>query len=380
MTAGAAAPVVAELGPAPALLRLVGCTRRQALASAALLLLLCLAAWRMRTLAWLALFMALLAALAIGAAVLALVRLALPPQGTAQDGGWWWAWGALAAALGAGAGTAVLVYRGLAALIGNGGLGDGQVFGSALALCALLLAVPLVVLRRQSQALQLASLRQAALAAELKSLQAQVEPHFLYNTLANTRYLARHDPARAVDMLDHLIAYLHTALPDMRTSASTLGRECQLAEHYLALMAIRFGERMSYEVSCPDALRQAAMPPLMLMSLVENAVRHGVEAKPGAVSVRVGAAVHGDSLHVLVADSGAGLAEAVFGSGVGLRNVRERLAAQFGGRAGFELRTGSAGQTEAELRLPLMWEAAASATGHASGTASGGAAAMERAA
>ena len=154
-------------------------------------------------------------------------------------------------------------------------------------------------------------------------------------------------------MLDHLIAYLHTALPDMRTSESTLVREFQLAEHYLALMAIRFGARMSYEVACPPALAPAAMPPLMLMSLVENAVRHGVEAKPGAVTVRVSAAAQGDSLHVLVADSGAGLAETVFGSGVGLRNVRERLAAQYGPRAGFELRTGSAGQTEAELRLPL---------------------------
>lgn len=357
MTAGAArpAPWAAELGPAPALQRLVGCSRRQALTSAALLLLLCAAAWRQHWLAWLALFGAMLVALAIGAALLTLVRVVLPQQASAQDGGWALAWGGLAAALTAGAGAAALAYRALAASFGFTGLNDGRVFGAALGLCALLLAVPLVAMRRQAQALQLANLKQAALSAELKSLQAQVEPHFLYNTLANTRYLARHDPAKAVDMLDHLIAYLHTALPDMRTAESTLGREFQLAEHYLALMAIRFGERMSYEVACPPELQRAAIPPLMLMSLVENAVRHGVEAKPGEVHVRIGAAARGDTLHVLVADSGAGLAEAVFGSGVGLRNVRERLAAQYGARAGFELRTGGAGQTEAELRLPLAW-------------------------
>ena len=297
--AAAAAQGAAGLGPAPALQRLVGCSGRQALTSAALLLLLCGAAWRYHRLAWLALFGAFLVALGIGAALMLLVRLALPPQQPAQDGGWAWVWGGLAAALAAGAGGAVLAYRGMAASFEFNGLSDGRVFGAALGLCALLLAVPLVALRRQSQALQLATLKQAALSAELKSLQAQVEPHFLYNTLANTRYLARHEPAKAVDMLDHLIAYLHTALPDMRTSESTLGREFQLAEHYLALMAIRFGARMSYEVACPPALAPAAMPPLMLMSLVENAVRHGVEAKPGAVTVRVSAAAQGDSLHAV---------------------------------------------------------------------------------
>ncbi|CAN7309172.1 histidine kinase [Pseudoduganella sp. LjRoot289] len=344
-----------ELGPAPALRRLAGCNARQASASAALVLALCGLAWQRHAYSWLILFAALLVAAALGLALLQLVRLVLSVQPASPDGGWGWAWGGLLAALAAGAGGAALAYRGLAALLSLHSLGGGQVFGSALAFGALLLALPLMVSRRQSQALHLAALRQAALSAELKSLQAQVEPHFLYNTLANTRYLARHEPAKAVEMLDHLIAYLHTALPDMRTTASTLGRECELAEHYLALMAIRFGERMSYQVECPAGLAQAAMPPLMLMSLVENAVRHGVEAKPGPVLVRVGAEQVDGSLRVLVADSGAGLAEAVFGSGVGLRNVRERLAAQYGGAGGFELRTGVAGHTEAELRLPLAW-------------------------
>jgi signal transduction histidine kinase len=349
-------------GPAAALLRLAGCSARQAAFSAALLTVLLTLACRLHAYAWLALFAALLLVAAAGVAGLLLVRLMLPEDtaGNAGSGrgghvpaGWTWTWGGLVASLAGGAGLSALVYRALASAYKFPSLGDGQIFGSALAFGGLVLALPLVHAQRQAQALHLASLEQAALAAELKSLQAQVEPHFLYNTLANTRYLARHEPEKAVQMLDHLIGYLHTALPDMRTPASTLGREFELADHYLALMAIRFGARLSYEVVIPPELQGAAMPPLMLMSLVENAVRHGVEAKPGEVRVRLSAARVGDSLHVLVADSGAGLARAVFGSGVGLRNVRERLLALYGTAAGFELRTGGSGQTEAALRLPL---------------------------
>jgi signal transduction histidine kinase len=355
-------PALPGSAPAAALLRLAGCSARQAAVSAVLLAVLLTLAWRMHAYAWLALFAALLLVAAAGVAGLLLVRLMLPVDtagrahagsGGHEPAGWAWTWAGLLAALAGGAGLSALVYRALASAYKFPSLGDGQMFGSALAFGGLVLALPLVHAQRQAQALHLASLKQAALAAELKSLQAQVEPHFLYNTLANTRYLARHEPEKAVQMLDHLIGYLHTALPDMRTPASTLGREFELADHYLALMAIRFGARLSYEVVVPPGLQGAAMPPLMLMSLVENAVRHGVEAKPGEVSVRLSAARAGDSLHVLVADSGAGLAQAVFGSGVGLRNVRERLFALYGTSAGFELRTGGSGQTEAELRLPL---------------------------
>jgi LytS/YehU family sensor histidine kinase len=195
-------------------------------------------------------------------------------------------------------------------------------------------------------------LERAALAADLKSLQAQVEPHFLYNTLANTRYLARHDPAQAVRMLDHLIAYLRTALPDMRSPMSTLGREFELAEHYLALMAIRFGERLAFEAACPQALRDLPVPPLMLMSLVENAVRHGVEPKPGAVSVQLRAHSASGALTITVADNGAGLSTSALGGGVGLRNIGQRLAALYGGSASIALRATGNGWTESILTLP----------------------------
>jgi len=221
----------------------------------------------------------------------------------------------------------------------------------------LVAVVPLLYAQRQANALRVSELERAALSAELKSLQAQVEPHFLYNTLANTRYLARHAPERAVEMLDHLIAYLRTALPDMRTSSSTLGRECDLAGHYLSLMEIRFGSRLVTAIDCPDGLRGLPVPPMMLMSLVENAVQHGVEPKPGAVRVSVNAALRGDGrLEIVVRDDGAGLQRgqgvALLGSGVGLRNVRERLQALYGGQAAFELRQAADGATEAELLLP----------------------------
>jgi len=122
-------------------------------------------------------------------------------------------------------------------------------------------------------------------------------------------------------------------------------------------MAIRYGDRLSTGIDCPAALRPAAMPPLMLMSLVENAVQHGLEPKPGEVHIAVQVWQEQDSLHVRVSDTGAGPGAAVLGSGVGLRNVRERLQALYGERAAFTLRAGE-GATEALLRLPLHRETA----------------------
>jgi sensor histidine kinase YesM len=213
--------------------------------------------------------------------------------------------------------------------------------------------VPLWHAQGQARAQQVAGLRQAALVAEMKALQAQVEPHFLYNTLANTRYLARRDPDKAAQMLEHLIGYLHGALPDMRATTSTLGREFQLADHYLALMAIRFGERLRYRVDCPSALADAPMPPLMLMTLVENAVKHGLEPQPGPVSITLSAGQAGGALQVSVRDDGAGVGKAAPVEGVGLSNLRERLAAMYGHKASFTLSRAPEGLTEARLMLPL---------------------------
>jgi len=232
-------------------------------------------------------------------------------------------------------------------------LPDMQLLACAFGISLAMLGLPLWHARTRAHAQQLAELRHVALAAELKALQAQVEPHFLYNTLANTRYLARHQPERAVEMLEHLIAYLHSALPDMRSQSSTLGREFELAEHYLALMSIRFGERLGYRLACPPALVSLPMPPLLLMTLVENAVRHGVEPKPGRVDVELRASHQNGLLRIEVVDDGAGIADKVLGSGVGLRNLRQRLAALHGERANFSLARTPDGRTEAVLILPI---------------------------
>jgi len=326
-----------------AIRRLYGCTWRQGLLSLLCLALVAGGALLLRRYALIALFGAIVVP---GGAACALLLLA------ARRLGWTGATILLLAATGAGAWAVLPAYKGVLAAWDVHALPDQQLLACVFGVNVAVLGLSLWFARTRARAQQLADLRTAALAAELKALQAQVEPHFLYNTLANTRYLARHQPPRAVEMLEHLIAYLHSALPDMRSQASTLGREFELAGHYLALMAIRFGERLQYQLDCPPVLAAVSMPPLLLMTLVENAVRHGVEPKPGTVRIGVKAERHDDVLTIVVADDGAGIGETTLGSGVGLRNLRERLQALYGGRAGFVLRRGDAGLTEAVLTLP----------------------------
>lgn len=339
-------PPVPGASATEALRRVAGYSARQGALSVAVIGALGLLAWQQQAYAWLGLYGLLLAPLlAVGLAAHAgrlLPRL-----------GWTPIWCIVLALIGASAILALPLYRDWAALHEFAALRDNQVLACVAGFGLLTLALPLWQAQSQSAALRMATLERAAVTAELKALQAQIEPHFLYNTLANTRYLVRHDPDKAVRMLDHLIAYLHSALPDMRGNGSTLGREFELAEHYLALMAIRFGERLSYQLDCGAGLEGAVLPPLMLMSLVENAVRHGVEPMPGPVCVRLQARKADGKLRVLVTDDGAGAASNALGSGVGLRNLRARLQAQYGVDASFALRIEAGKATEAELTLPL---------------------------
>ena len=323
-----------------------GCSGRQGAVSLALVGALGVLGWQQKSYAWLGLYFVLLAPLlAVGLAAHAgrlLPRL-----------GWGTTWGIVLGLITGSAFLALPAYQSWTSLHQFPGLGDDLVLVCVIGFGLLALALPLWHAQSQASALRLASLEQAALAAEMKALQAQIEPHFLYNTLANTRYLARRDPEKAVRMLDHLIAYLRSALPDMRSSSSTLGREFELAEHYLALMAIRFGARLSYRLDCNASIKAAAMPPLMLMSLVENAVQHGVEPMPGAVHVTLQASAVDGVLQVVVMDDGAGIAANALGCGVGLANLRARLHAQYGHHAGFVLRIEPGRATRAELTLPL---------------------------
>lgn len=194
----------------------------------------------------------------------------------------------------------------------------------------------------------------SALQVRLSALQAQVEPHFLFNTLANLKYLVRTDNGQALRMLDHLIAYMQNAMPDMRSVLSTVGRELALAHDYLSLMQIRMGQRLQFKVAAPASLSSIPMPPAMLISLVENALKHGLAGLPHAGMVHVCAALEEQLLVVRVRDNGAGLAgSAAHGHGMGLANIHARLALLYEGSASLTVMACAPSGVEAVLRLPV---------------------------
>ena len=194
-------------------------------------------------------------------------------------------------------------------------------------------------------------LSKQAVEAELKLMQAQIEPHFLFNTLASVQFLIETDPPKAEQMLGHLIAYLRAALPQLRSGSTTLGQEADLARAYLSIMQMRMGARLDYAIDVPESLRTHTFPPMLLMSVVENAVKHGIEPQAAGGSIRLRARQSGESLTVLVSDSGNGLSEHV-GQGVGLSNLRERLKALYGDRARFTLDSNGAQGARATIAVP----------------------------
>ena len=208
---------------------------------------------------------------------------------------------------------------------------------------------------RARQAATLAELSRQVTQAQLKALQAQVEPHFLYNTLASAQYLVRHDPAQADRLLTHLGDWLRHALPSMREPLSTLEREFALARSYLEIMRLRTGGRLDVDVALADELRGHPFPPLMVATLVENAVKHGVEPVARPVRVRLRASLVAGALQVEVVDDGAGLdpaAPARTGEGVGLANLRDRLAALYEGAAALSVEAGVPLGVAARIRIP----------------------------
>ena len=173
--------------------------------------------------------------------------------------------------------------------------------------------------------------------AKLSLLNAQVEPHFLYNTLASAQVLTRADPAKADQMLGHLIAYLRRSLPRAEESASTLGEELERARAYLEILRIRMGDRLKLEIQVPDALNRAPIPPMMLQTLVENAIKHGLEPLPGGGTVWIIAREVDGKVAVTVADDGRGFSDDGGGTGIGLKNVRQRLRLLYGDMASFTI-------------------------------------------
>ena len=201
-------------------------------------------------------------------------------------------------------------------------------------------------------------LARQAVEAELKMMQAQVEPHFLFNTLASVQYLTETDPPRAGMLLGHLIDYLRAALPDLRAKVTTIGRETDLARAYLEILAIRMGPRLAFGIDVPADLRTHPFPPIMLISLVENAIKHGLEPAVDGGRIDIVARSLADSVEVTVTDTGPGFAaaaargSAAHGSGVGLTNLRERLAALYGSRASFSIGEHAPRGTRAIIAVP----------------------------
>jgi LytS/YehU family sensor histidine kinase len=171
-----------------------------------------------------------------------------------------------------------------------------------------------------------------ALSANLRALQAQIEPHFLFNTLANVTSLIDPDPAKAKRMLESFIRFLRASLKATRAESTTLAAEADLIAAYLDVLQIRMGSRLRYDVDVPQDLHAFTIPPMLLQPVVENSIRHGLEPKVegGVVSVR--ARRTGAGVSVEIADSGVGFAPTTRG-GMGLANVRDRLRLIYGERA-----------------------------------------------
>ena len=199
--------------------------------------------------------------------------------------------------------------------------------------------------------------------ARLAMLQTQLEPHMLFNTLANLRVLISLDAVRAQAMLDRLIAYLRATLSASRQPLHPLSAEFERLADYLALMAVRMGPRLQVALDLPDALRQAPVPPMLLQPLVENAIQHGLEPSVEGGRITLRAQAEGAVLRLSVHDSGVGLpanaqaapaaAAAEPGRGYGTRHVAERLATLYGPAAGLRLSPAAGGGTLAEVWLPL---------------------------
>ena len=209
------------------------------------------------------------------------------------------------------------------------------------------------------------ALQRQAREAQLRLLRSQLEPHMLFNTLANLRVLIGLDPPRAQAMLDRLINFLRATLDASRSDSGTLAAEFELATDYLALMPVRMGPRLTVDLDLPAALHDAAVPPLLLQPLVENAIRHGLEPHTAGGHIEITARRDGAQLRLTVRDNGAGLGGASTlsapGSGFGLQQVRQRLQALHGARAGLELQAAEGGGTRAEIHLPFEFESGGAA-------------------
>jgi sensor histidine kinase YesM len=205
------------------------------------------------------------------------------------------------------------------------------------------------------------SLKRQVLEARMAAMQAQVEPHFLFNTLASIDHLIEVDAKRASQMQKNLIALLRASMPTMRDTGDSsnggrsrdLGRELAVIRPYLEILKVRMEERLTTEIDVPDGLLSAEFPPMMVQTLVENAIKHGLEPKPEGGKLTLRAEIVHGKLAVTVADTGLGFGRAATaGTGVGLANIRERLKLLYGHKAAITITENPGGGTRVTLSVP----------------------------
>lgn len=207
------------------------------------------------------------------------------------------------------------------------------------------------------------SLRRQVVEARMAAMQAQVEPHFLFNTLASIDHLIETDPPRASQMQRNLIALLRASMPTMREANANggvrdLGREMAVIRPYLEILQVRMEERLQTRIDVPEGLLSAEFPPMMIQSLVENAIKHGLEPKAEGGSLHLKAEIVHGKLQVVVADTGLGFGRAATsGTGVGLANIRERLSLLYGKAASLTVAENQPSGTVVTITVPYRTSA-----------------------
>ena len=205
----------------------------------------------------------------------------------------------------------------------------------------------------RAQELRRVQLERQATETQLDALRRQIDPHFLFNTLATARRLHQIDPARGRRLLAHFIDYLRSAVPAGHGARYTLGQELDLVRAYLGVIELRMAGRLEVHIDVPDELRSRPFPPLTIATLVENAVKHGIEPSPTGGVISVSARrTPGNAVETEVIDTGVGFSGAS-GSGIGLANIRARLAVLYGGAGTLSLRANTPSGVRASLRMPL---------------------------
>ena len=202
---------------------------------------------------------------------------------------------------------------------------------------------------------RVATFERAAAEANLRALQAQIEPHFLFNTLANVTSLIHTNPDDAKRMLEDFIAYLRATLAATREQHSTLGGEFEMMKNFLSILKIRMGERLQVDLDLPSELRNATMPPMLLQPLIENAIKHGLEPKLEGGSITLTAARNDDSVRISIVDTGLGFNNKL-SNGIGLKNVRERIEKLYGARGSLLIEENQPGGTKVVVCIPYRTE------------------------